>query len=92
MGQQQRRLVTADQVKQWVSERGGRPALSGGRVGEPSPANELRIDFGGTEANSLWEIPWAEWLERFDAAELALRVPASDAPDRHENSYALERR
>lgn len=60
-----------DTIRRWVEKRGGHPATVSATA-EPGEAGILRIDFpgyGGEE--TLEEISWDEFFEKFDAAGLA---------------------
>jgi glutathione synthase/RimK-type ligase-like ATP-grasp enzyme len=59
------------EIKQWVEERGGKPArvksTASGKGG-----GVLRIDFPGYSGeDSLEEISWEEWLDTFEKRKLA---------------------
>lgn len=65
--------VTTDpkKIKKWVEERGGRPAHVKGTGGKDD-AGLLRIDFPGYSGeNSLEEISWEEFFEKFEEKDLA---------------------
>jgi hypothetical protein len=59
-------------IRRWAQQRGGKPAA----VKDTSSADDvgiLRIDFPGySGAESLQEITWDEFFEKFEAAQLAL--------------------
>jgi len=60
-----------DFIRRWVEERGGKPSRVK-RTGSGDDPGILRIDFPGySGADSLEEIPWEEWFEKFDENELA---------------------
>lgn len=66
--------VTTDheEIKKWVEARGGRPARVK-RTGGKGDVGLLRIDFPGYSGeDSLEEITWEEFFEKFDERELAL--------------------
>jgi hypothetical protein len=59
------------EIRRWVEERGGRPARVK-RTGGGDDPGILRIDFPGRgDDESLEEISWDEWLEKFDENGLA---------------------
>jgi hypothetical protein len=65
-----RTTVDHDEIRRWVEERGGKPAVV------KTTANDdpgiLRIDFPGFSGEqSLEELAWDDWFERFDSAKLA---------------------
>ncbi len=58
-------------IKQWVEQRGGKPAHVKGRGDENDPGI-LRIDFPGYSGEgTLEEISWEQWFEGFEASNLA---------------------
>lgn len=60
-----------DFIRRWVEERGGRPARVK-RTGGGDDPGILRIDFPGySGGESLEEIPWEEWFEKFEESRLA---------------------
>ncbi|MBE0534600.1 MAG: hypothetical protein IH624_02945 [Phycisphaerae bacterium] len=59
------------QIRQWVEERGGSPAVVASTHGDEE-TGILRIDmpgYGGED--SLDHISWDEWFEKFDREDLA---------------------
>lgn len=59
-------------IRRWAEERQGKPAKVKGTGAKDDPGI-LRIDFPGySGADSLEEITWDEFFEKFDASELAL--------------------
>jgi len=61
-----------DQIRQWAEERGAHPACVKGTGGK-GDAGVLRLDFPGyTGADSLQEISWDEFFEKFEDQKLAL--------------------
>ncbi len=59
-----------DTIRKWVEERGGRPAGVRGTGGGDDPG-VLRINFPGGAEESLEEISWEEFFEKFEENELA---------------------
>ena len=59
-----------DEIRRWAEERGGRPVTAKGTEsgGEPGV---LRFDFNEPE-DSLEEISWDEFFEKFEKEKLAL--------------------
>jgi hypothetical protein len=58
-------------IKRWTEERGGKPATVRG-TGEEEEAGVLRIDFPGYGGeNSLQEISWEEFFDKFEEKKLA---------------------
>jgi hypothetical protein len=67
-------LTDHKQIRQWVEERGGRPAAVSRTASEDDPGI-LRIDFPGYSGEqSLEEIDWEEFFQKFDEQGLALLV------------------
>jgi hypothetical protein len=61
-----------DQIRQWAEARGGKPACVRG-TGGGDDIGMLRIDFPGfSGGDSLQEITWDEFFEKFDERGLAL--------------------
>jgi hypothetical protein len=60
-----------DEIRRWVEEHGGRPAVVRGT--EDGDSAVLRIDFpGGSGDAELKPVSWEEWFEIFDRSNLAL--------------------
>ena len=57
-------------IRKWAEARNGRPARVKG-TGDAKDAGLLRLDFGKPE-ESLEEITWDEFFEKFEESELAL--------------------
>lgn len=60
-----------DEIRQWAESRGGKPSCVKGSGGGGDPG-VLRIEFRDNEEQSLHEIPWDEFFEKFDEQQLAL--------------------
>jgi hypothetical protein len=60
-----------DEIRRWVEEHGGKPAIvSGTRTDDDSGV--LRIDFpDGAGEDELEHVTWDEWFEIFDRNQLA---------------------
>jgi hypothetical protein len=59
-----------DEIRKWVEERGGHPAIVKGT--EKGDSALLRIDYPGySGADTLEEIEWDEFFEIFDDNQLA---------------------
>ncbi len=59
-----------EEIRKWVEERGGRPAIVKGT--EKGDSALLRIDYPGySGADTLEEIEWDEFFEIFDDNQLA---------------------
>ncbi len=58
-------------IRQWVEERGGRPSAVKRTREEGEEIGIIRIDFPGySGGESLEEISWDEWFEKFDDSDL----------------------
>jgi len=84
-------LITSDHetIRKWAEARGGKPAhvKSTGKKGD---VGILRIDFPGySGANSLEEISWDEFFEKFDESELALVYQEETADGERSNFNKL---
>ena len=61
-----------EEIRRWAEERGGKPSHVK-RTGSESDIGILRIDFPGySGADTLEQIGWDEWFEKFDEGNLAL--------------------
>jgi hypothetical protein len=59
-----------EEIRRWVEEHGGKPAIvRGTRDGD---SGVLRIDFpGGSGEDELEPVSWDEWFQMFDRNDLA---------------------
>jgi hypothetical protein len=84
-----RPLTRHDEIRQWVEERGGKPACVRG-TGGGEDVGMIRVDFPGYSGeNSLEEISWDEWFEKFDDSNLALLVQEKTANGERSNFNKL---
>ena len=61
-----------DEIRRWAEERGGKPSHVK-RTGSGDDTGILRIDFPGySGADTLEEISWGDWFEKFDEGNLTL--------------------
>ena len=61
-----------DEIRRWAEQRGAKPTCVLG-TGGGGDEGVLRLDFPGYSGDdSLHEISWDEWFEKFDQANLAL--------------------
>lgn len=59
-------------IRSWVEDRGGSPAAVEETAGDGDEMGILRIDFPDyTGEESLVEVDWDDWFEKFDRADLA---------------------
>jgi ferritin-like metal-binding protein YciE len=60
-----------EEIRAWAEERGGKPATVKSTRGKSNGAGILRIDFPGySGGDSLEEISWDEWYEKFQENNL----------------------
>lgn len=60
-----------DEIRAWVEQRGGKPAMVKGTSKKKSDAGILRIDFPGYSGeDTLQEISWDEFFQKFDEGNL----------------------
>jgi hypothetical protein len=70
-------LIDHDSIRRWADQHGARPARVRG-TGSGSDPGILRLDFAGYSGeDSLDEIDWDEWFDKFDESRLALLVDES---------------
>jgi hypothetical protein len=61
-----------EEIRRWAEERGGKPSHVK-RTGSQEDIGILRLDFPGySGADTLEEIGWEQWFEKFDDRNLAL--------------------
>src|SRR5581483_5644211 len=69
-----RPLTDHDEIRRWAEERNARPSCVR-RTGGKNDVGMIRLDFPGYSGeDSLEEISWDEWFEKFDESNLALLV------------------
>src|SRR6185437_7539503 len=84
-----RQLNDHDEIRQWAEERGGKPACVRG-TGGGDDVGMIRIDFPGySGADSLEEISWDEWFDKFDESNLTLLVQDQTARGQKSNFNKL---
>src|SRR4051812_22633726 len=89
-----RSKVTSDheEIRRWAEARDGKPACVRGTGGR-GDTGLLRIDFPGySGGDSLQEIPWEEFFEKFDEQGLALLYQDRTAAGEPSNFNKLVRR
>jgi hypothetical protein len=73
MAQHESKVTTDhEEIRKWIEERNGHPASVHGTGGNGDEAGLLRVDYpgyGGEE--SLQEITWEEFFEKFEEKNLA---------------------
>lgn len=79
-------------IRQWVEERGGRPATVK-RTGDADKPGVLRIDFPGYSGEeSLEEIPWNTFFEKFEENQLAFLYQDKTAGGEESRFFKLVKR
>lgn len=72
-----------DEIRKWVDQRGGHPAVVKATERNGQPGGLLRIDYdepGGNDDSRLHRISWQEFFATFDKNDLAfLYDPDSDS-------------
>jgi hypothetical protein len=72
-------LIEDEEIRRWAEDRGGKPARVKGTGKEGDPGI-IRIDFPGYSGeDSLEEISWDEWFQKFEESGLALLVQEETA-------------
>jgi hypothetical protein len=87
-----RTLIDHDEIQRWAEERGAKPAAVRNTSGEEG-IGIIRLDFPGySGGDSLEEIEWEEWFEKFDDNNLALVVQEKMANGQKSNFNKLVNR
>jgi hypothetical protein len=72
MGAESKQTTDHDEIRNWVEERGGKPARVKSTGSKGDGGGLLRIDYPGFSGeDSLEEITWAEFFEAFEENNLA---------------------
>ena len=80
-----------DEIRRWVEQHDGRPAVVRGTRGDGSAV--LRIDFpGGAGEDELEPVSWDEWFEIFDRNRLALLYQEQKASGEDSTFFKLVQR
>jgi len=81
-----------EQIRQWAEARGAHPACVKG-TGRKGDTGMIRLDFPGfSGGDSLQQISWEEFFDRFDANQLALVYQDKTAAGETSNFNKLVRR
>ena len=81
-----------DEIRRWAEQRSGRPATVKGTE-EGEDAGILRIDFPGYGgSDSLQEISWEQFFEKFDETGLAFLYQDQTADGQESRFFKLVRR
>jgi ferritin-like metal-binding protein YciE len=82
-----------EEIRRWAEERGAHPACVKGTGKRGKDTGMIRLDFPGfTGADSLQEISWDEFFEKFDENQLALLYQEKTAGGQKSNFNKLVRR
>jgi len=82
-------ITDHDEIRQWAEDRGAKPTCVRG-TGKKGDIGMIRLDFPGySGADSLEEIEWDEWFEKFDENGLALLVQEQTASGEQSNFNKL---
>ena len=80
-------------IRQWAEERGGRPAAVKRTHEEGKEVGIIRIDFPDySTEDTLEEISWDEFFEKFDDAELAFVYEEATSKGQKSNFNKLVKR
>jgi hypothetical protein len=84
-----RPLTEHDEIRRWAEERNAKPAHVK-RTGGGDDVGMIRLDFPGySGSESLEEISWDDWFEKFDERNLALLVQEETAGGQKSNFNKL---
>src|SRR5437764_11474129 len=84
-----RPLTDHDEIRRWAEERNATPSCVR-RTGGNNDVGMIRLDFPGYSGeNSLEEISWDEWFQKFDESNLALLVQDQTARGQKSNFNKL---
>ena len=86
------RTIDHDKIREWAEARGGKPATVK-RTHTEDDVGIIRIDFPGYSGkDSLEEITWEEFFEKFDESDLALIYQEKTAEGKQSNFNKLVKR
>lgn len=81
-----------DEIREWVEQNGGKPASVKDTAQGQDPG-VLRIDFpGGAGEDSLKQISWEDWFEKFEKNKLAFLYQAEKASGEPSTFFKLVER
>jgi hypothetical protein len=84
-----RKTADHEEIRRWAEERGGKPACVRG-TGGGEDVGMIRLDFPGYSGeDTLQEIDWDEWFQKFDESNLALMVQDETADGQRSNFNKL---
>src|SRR5438309_3942538 len=82
-------LTDHDEIRRWAEERDARPSAVRSTGGD-ADIGIIRLDFPGYSGeDSLEEVSWDEWFEKFDESGLALVVQEETANGQRSNFNKL---
>jgi hypothetical protein len=82
-------LTDHDEIRRWAEERNAKPSCVKGTGGKDD-TGMIRLDFPGySGGDSLQEISWEEWFQKFDENDLALLVQDKTAQGQKSNFNKL---
>jgi ferritin-like metal-binding protein YciE len=85
-------LTGREEIRQWAEERGATPSCVRG-TGGGDDTGMIRLDFPGYSGeDSLEEISWDDWFEKFDENGLALLVQQTTSGGQKSNFNKLVKR
>ena len=85
-------LTDHDEIRSWAEERGARPSAVQ-RTHTDDNVGIIRLDFPGySGGDSLEEIEWDDWFQKFDERGLALLVQEETAAGQKSNFNKLVKR
>jgi hypothetical protein len=92
MGSSTRITTDHDEIRRWVEEHGGKPAVVKDTGSKDDPGI-LRIDFpGGAAEDELEQIDWDEWFRKFDESDLAVLYQLEKASGEDSTFFKLVKR
>ena len=80
-----------DEIRRWAEEREARPAAVKG-TGDGDDPGVLRFNFPGGAEESLEELSWDEWFEKFEESDLALLYQEEKASGEGSTFFKLIKR
>jgi len=81
-----------DEIREWVEEHDGKPALVRGTESDDG-SGVLRIDFpGGAGEDELEHVSWEDWFATFDDRDLAFLYQAKKASGEDSTFFKLLKR
>lgn len=82
-------LTDHNEIRRWAEERNAKPACVR-RTGGGDDIGMIRLDFPGYSGDeSLEEVSWDEWFDKFDESNLALLVQETTARGQQSNFNKL---